>query len=91
VWIMIWDVDGPKNTWTYMLTRDDPNAPDWGTPKGEISRDSATQHYSYTALLEDLRNQGIPSELMPGPDYFEPRIEEREEEVEFIVRKVPAR
>ena len=88
VWVLIFDVHGPRSKWFYYITGDDPTSPDWAKIKDSVHTDTRWRTFDYSALRADLLALGIPPEKVPKADYFEPLEEELEDKAEDIFRKV---
>lgn len=90
-WVLIERITGPKQTWNYMVMREDPRSDRFGhlVSSERIGSDSPLRPFSYERLRNDLASRGFSQAEIPPPEYFEPQPTEQESGRDEIVRKVP--
>ena len=90
-WVLIERIAGPKQTWNYMVLREDPRSDRFGhlVSAERIGSDSPLRPFSYERLHSDLASRGFPRGEIPPPEYFEPQLTEQESGRDEIVRRVP--
>lgn len=91
-WVLIERITGPKETWNYMVMKEDPRSDRFGhlVSTHRIGSDTPLRPFSYERLQDDLESRGFSRAEIPPPEYFEPQHTERESGRDEIVRKVPA-
>ncbi len=91
VWVLLDGVTGHKQTWTYMVLHDEPYSQGFGqlSQEDKIRLDSPSKHFTYETLCKDLQECGIPADLIPTSEYFEPDASEQESKSGEITRRVP--
>jgi hypothetical protein len=84
MWVVVDRVRQPKAQWTYILSNDKPDTPEYGAIRGlRIPTDRVCS--SYTELCAWLKTFGCQ---LPPPGYFTPTPQELAEGAEWIVRPV---
>jgi hypothetical protein len=84
MWVVVDRVRQPKSQWTYMLSEEKPDTPEYGAIRG-LRIPTDRECGSYTELCAWLKTFGCQ---LPPPDYFTATPAELAEGAEWIVRPV---